>query len=140
MTGRLSRRWGSERGSSTVVAIMIMAPILVAFVGFIADYGAGLEARTFAANTAASAARAGATEVRVVPGVGGQLDQAAALATATRYLAAVDTPPGVTMTSSVSTTGTRVTVEVTTSFAPRFVPIADRTVTRVEHADALFGQ
>lgn len=128
--------------SGTAVAIMALGffPILLFAVGLMMDYGAGLEARSFASHAAASAARAGAAEVVVVPGIGGQVNQPQAALTATNYLSAVNPPEGVTMTSTVQTAPGVVTVTVTTTFTARFVPIADRTVTRTEQAEPQFGQ
>lgn len=134
------RRFVRDDGNAVVIWAIGLLPVLIIATGLMMDYGAGLEARSFASHAAASAARAGAAEVMVVPGVGGQVDQSVAATVASNYLAAVTPPEGVTMTSSVSTAPDGVTVSVTTTFTARFVLIADRTVTRTERAEPQFGQ
>ena len=134
------RRFVRDDGNAVVILAIGLLPVLIIATGLMMDYGAGLEARSFASHAAASAARAGAAEVMVVPGVGGQVDQSVAATVASNYLAAVTPPEGVTMTSSVSTAPDGVTVSVTTTFTARFVLIADRTVTRTERAEPQFGQ
>jgi Flp pilus assembly protein TadG len=116
-----------ERGS--VSLWMLLATfVMMVLIGLAVDLGGQVHAKQRAQDIAAQAARAGGQEVQAAPAIEGRhlsVDAAAARAAAEDYLAAAGVEGTVTITG-----GDTITVNVTDSYAPRFLSfVGDLTVT-----------
>jgi Flp pilus assembly protein TadG len=116
-----------ERGS--VSLWMLLATfVMMVLIGLAVDLGGQVHAKQRAQDIAAQAARAGGQEVQAAPAIEGRhlhVDAAAARAAARDYLAAAGVEGTVTITG-----GDTITVNVTDSYAPRFLSfVGDLTVT-----------
>jgi Flp pilus assembly protein TadG len=120
--------------------MLLWIPVLALGLGAIVDYGAAIETRAFASDTAFSAARTGAVHVAAVTGQGTVLDQPAAAAAALAAVEQTEPPPRVELTATVDTTATTVTVTVTATYEPRLIHGMAATFTRTETAELQIGQ
>ena len=102
--------------------------VMMVLIGLAVDLGGQVHAKQRAQDIAAQAARAGGQEVQAAPAIEGHhlsVDAAAARVAAEDYLAAAGVEGTVTITG-----GDTITVNVTDSYAPRFLSfVGDLTVT-----------
>jgi len=128
-------RRASEDGVASIVLVLLTTAFL-ALAGLVWDGGRAITARQHAADLAEQAARAGADDLNIdaARATGAeQIDQAAAVRDACRYVTV--TAPGAACEATASTTGVTVRVTTTTSTAVLGV-IGINTLTSHGHATA----
>ena len=108
---------GRDRGSSGLVIAAVILPLLLA-AGLVWDASIKLSAARTAQTIAQEAARVGAQRLtpNAIQGAAPDVDAGAAVAAAQSYLSAVGS------TGSVAVDGDSVTVTVTKSWQPQFLP------------------
>ena len=117
-----------DEGGSVSLWMVLATFVMMVLIGLAVDLGGQVHAKQRAQDIAAQAARAGGQEVQAAPAIEGSrlsVDAAAARAAAKDYLAAAGVEGTVTIIS-----GDTITVNVTDSYAPRFLSfIGDLNVT-----------
>ena len=109
-----------ERGSITIWLALTSLSMIV-LVGLAVDLGGQVHAHQRAHDLAAQAARAGGEQVQAAPAIAGdyvRVDAVAATNAARAYLSAANAEGSVSVAG-----GTRLTVEVTDTYRPRFLGV-----------------